>query len=118
MEDSGHTSPTSSSSFARRRQLANSNHVVLGPLTSEGGGIGVESGELIQWNPEEYLGDKVSYAMTCGCPFDWKSRLRPPSLQLVWDWAKTNKRELMAAVTVTLTLVCTVQKPRPTRQKD
>ncbi len=95
----GDTSPSLSRSFPN-----GSKHVVLGPLTSEGVGCGVESGSLIQWNPEEYLDAKVSYGMTCGCPLDWKSRLRSP--KLVWDWAKSNKRELMAAITVTLTLVC------------
>ncbi len=93
-----------------------SKHVVLGPLSSEGGGFGVESGSLIQWNPDVYFDDNISYATTCGCPFNWKSRIRSP--KLVWDWAKANKREFMAAVTVTLTLVCMMQPPRPTHQKD
>ncbi len=123
-EDSGYASQSSNSSHPSRRPiLGPSNHVVLGPLTSEGGGIGVESGQLIQWNPEEYFDNKISYAMGYGCLFDWKSRLRKKNcLRFAWEWAKANKREFMAAITVTLTLVCmrcrSQRCPRYARKTD
>ncbi len=92
-----------------------SKHVVLGPFLNGGTALSVGRGSLIQWNPDMPGDDSPSYAMTCGCPFNWKSRIG--HCELIWEWLKGNRREFMAAVTVTLTLVCMKRRPRPAHQK-